>query len=282
MAEKANGGTSGAAGRAPSADKPDMVRNVVLVGHSGSGKTTLVEALLAATGTIPRTGRVEDGTTVSDFDEVEVRQQRSVNLALAPLTIQRDKDQPARHARLRRLRRRPAGRAAGRRRRAVRGRGHRRGRRADPPALGRVRERGHAARASSSPRSTISGPTSTRSSPPARTPSATAWRRSTCRWGARRSWGCCPGACSTTRAGPVPREPDADQVDADRAVPRRSLIEGIIQESEDEIAHGPLPRRRGDRHQGPHRRPGEGGRAGHLPPGPGDRAGRGHGRSCSK
>ncbi|WP_030456892.1 elongation factor G-like protein EF-G2 [Herbidospora cretacea] len=86
MAEKANGGTSGAAGRAPSADQPDMVRNVVLVGHSGSGKTTLVEALLAATGTIPRTGRVEDGTTVSDFDEVEVRQQRSVNLALAPLT----------------------------------------------------------------------------------------------------------------------------------------------------------------------------------------------------
>ncbi|WP_066372406.1 elongation factor G-like protein EF-G2 [Herbidospora mongoliensis] len=85
MAEKANGGTSGAAGRAPSADQPDMVRNVVLVGHSGSGKTTLVEALLAATGTIPRTGRVEDGTTVSDFDEVEVRQQRSVNLALAPI-----------------------------------------------------------------------------------------------------------------------------------------------------------------------------------------------------
>jgi elongation factor G len=61
------------------------VRNVVLVGHSGSGKTTLVEALLAATGAIQRTGRVEDGTTVSDFDEVEIRQQRSVNLTLAPL-----------------------------------------------------------------------------------------------------------------------------------------------------------------------------------------------------
>jgi elongation factor G len=57
----------------------------VLVGHSGSGKTTLVEALLAATGTIQRTGRVEDGTTVSDFDEVEVRQQRSVNLSLTPV-----------------------------------------------------------------------------------------------------------------------------------------------------------------------------------------------------
>jgi elongation factor G len=75
----ATGGTAGA-------DQPGSVRNVALVGHSGSGKTTLVEALLAGTGAIPRTGRVEDGTTVSDFDEVEVRQQRSVNLTLAPVT----------------------------------------------------------------------------------------------------------------------------------------------------------------------------------------------------
>ncbi|MEU9832761.1 elongation factor G-like protein EF-G2 [Streptosporangium sp. NPDC048047] len=85
MADKAGGGATGAAGRAPEADRPDMVRNVALVGHSGSGKTTLVEALLAATGTVQRAGRVEDGTTVSDFDEVEVRQQRSVNLSVAPL-----------------------------------------------------------------------------------------------------------------------------------------------------------------------------------------------------
>src|SRR5580658_4833909 len=83
MADKA---TSGAAGRAPVAGQPESVRNVVLVGHSGAGKTTLVEALLAATGTIARTGRVEDGATVSDFDEVEIRQQRSVNLTLAPFT----------------------------------------------------------------------------------------------------------------------------------------------------------------------------------------------------
>jgi len=57
---------------------------VVLVGHSGAGKTTLAEALLVATGTIQREGRVEDGTTVSDFDEVEIRQNRSVNLTLVP------------------------------------------------------------------------------------------------------------------------------------------------------------------------------------------------------
>ena len=58
---------------------------MVLVGHSGSGKSSLIEALLAATGTIQRQGSIEEGTTVSDFDEAEVRQQRSVNLTLAPL-----------------------------------------------------------------------------------------------------------------------------------------------------------------------------------------------------
>jgi elongation factor G len=83
MADKSS--SSGAAvGRAPAADEPGRIRNVVLVGHSGAGKTTLVEALLVATGAIPRAGRVEDGSTVSDFDEAEVRQQRSISLTLAP------------------------------------------------------------------------------------------------------------------------------------------------------------------------------------------------------
>jgi elongation factor G len=64
---------------------PGNVRNVVLVGHSGAGKTTLVEALLVATGALTRAGRVEDGNTVTDFDEAELRQHRSVSLALAPI-----------------------------------------------------------------------------------------------------------------------------------------------------------------------------------------------------
>ena len=51
MADKGTA-NAGAAGRAPAADRPDAIRNVVLVGHSGAGKTTLVESLLVATGTI--------------------------------------------------------------------------------------------------------------------------------------------------------------------------------------------------------------------------------------
>lgn len=57
----------------------------MLVGHCGSGKTTLVEALALTAGAVNRAGRVEDGGTVSDYDEIEHRQQRSVQLSLVPV-----------------------------------------------------------------------------------------------------------------------------------------------------------------------------------------------------
>lgn len=63
------------------------VRNVVLVGPGGSGKTTLIETLLNKLGVITRVGRVEDGNTVTDFEEVEKNLHYSVNLAVASVDI---------------------------------------------------------------------------------------------------------------------------------------------------------------------------------------------------
>jgi elongation factor G len=64
-----------------------QIRNVAVVGHGGAGKTTLTEALLFSAGAIPRMGKVEDGSTVCDFDPEEQRRGISVSLALAPIEL---------------------------------------------------------------------------------------------------------------------------------------------------------------------------------------------------
>jgi elongation factor G len=59
------------------------IRNVALVGHSGSGKTQLASAILAVAGMINRFGKVDDGTTVTDFDEEEVARKHTLSASLA-------------------------------------------------------------------------------------------------------------------------------------------------------------------------------------------------------
>jgi elongation factor G len=63
----------------------DRIRTVGLFSHGGAGKTSLTEALLFDTGTISRLGRVEDGTTTSDFDPEEIKRNHSISSAVAPL-----------------------------------------------------------------------------------------------------------------------------------------------------------------------------------------------------
>ena len=193
-------------------------------GHAGAGKTTLAEALLVATGALPRAGRVEDGTTCLDTEEVEIRQQRSVSLGVATVEHAGHRitllDTPG----LAGLRRRAAGRPARRRRRAVRRLRRQRRRRHHRAAVGGVRRRRHAARRRHHP---------ARPRPRRR----------------RRRRPALPDACSASgvypvhlvdrgagrrgaRPGLAARRPTPTRPEADRL--RAELIEGIIGESEDE------------------------------------------------
>jgi elongation factor G len=59
------------------------IRNVAVVGHSGAGKTQLISALLFDAGAVNRFGRVDDGTTVTDYDEEEIARKHTLACSLA-------------------------------------------------------------------------------------------------------------------------------------------------------------------------------------------------------
>ncbi|MBI5288135.1 MAG: elongation factor G [Chloroflexi bacterium] len=64
--------------------KTEQIRNVVLLGHGGTGKTSLAEAALFSSGGVSRLGKVDDGSTTSDFEPDEVKRKISLSLALIP------------------------------------------------------------------------------------------------------------------------------------------------------------------------------------------------------
>jgi elongation factor G len=64
----------------------DQIRNIALASHSSSGKTMLSEAFLFFTGATTRLGKIEDGTTTSDYDEEEIR--RGISLATTVIPVE--------------------------------------------------------------------------------------------------------------------------------------------------------------------------------------------------
>ncbi|HHW54305.1 MAG: elongation factor G [bacterium] len=68
-----------------------QLRNVGLISHGGAGKTTLTEAMLFNSGATDRLGRVDDGSSVVDYDPDEIKRKITINAALAPCHWQKHK-----------------------------------------------------------------------------------------------------------------------------------------------------------------------------------------------
>jgi elongation factor G len=62
----------------------EQIRNIVLLSHSGAGKTSLAEIMLFNAKATGRLGKVDDGTTVSDYDPEESKRKISINLSVLP------------------------------------------------------------------------------------------------------------------------------------------------------------------------------------------------------
>ena len=76
----------------------EFIRNIALVSHGSAGKSMLAEAFLHFTGATTRLGRIEDGTTVSDFEDEEIRRKISLSTTLIPVEYKEHKIKFPRHS----------------------------------------------------------------------------------------------------------------------------------------------------------------------------------------
>ncbi|HEX5548375.1 MAG TPA: GTP-binding protein, partial [Ktedonobacterales bacterium] len=65
--------------------RAQQIRNVAVIAHGGSGKTSLMDAALYDSGAVNRIGRVDDGSSISDYDPDEIKHNQSINLTVVPV-----------------------------------------------------------------------------------------------------------------------------------------------------------------------------------------------------